>query len=115
MASYVSKKMLNHNSKKTVICNSRAEPIEGFVDDYAFLIRGLLDLYEACFDEDWLSWAADLQEKQNALFWDEEGGAFYSIGKNDEFLIMRLKDGIYTFLFIFQFINKFHHGIIIPH
>jgi uncharacterized protein YyaL (SSP411 family) len=33
----------------------------GFADDYAFLIEGLIDLYEATFDENWLHWADDLQ------------------------------------------------------
>lgn len=32
-----------------------------FADDYAFLIEGLIDLYEATFEEDWLIWANDLQ------------------------------------------------------
>ena len=32
-----------------------------FADDYAFLIEGLIDLYEATFDERWLQWADDLQ------------------------------------------------------
>ena len=34
---------------------------EGFADDYAFLIEGLIDLYEATFDENWLQWADELQ------------------------------------------------------
>ena len=38
-------------------------PISGFVDDYAFLIRGLLDLYEAGFDSQWIEWALELQVK----------------------------------------------------
>ena len=49
------------------------EPIHGFVDDYAFLIQGLLDLYHATFDEKWIKWADQLQNKQNQLFWDEKG------------------------------------------
>ena len=36
---------------------------EAFADDYAFLIEGLIDLYEATFDEKWLRWADELQRK----------------------------------------------------
>ena len=49
------------------------EPIHGFLDDCAFLIQGLLDLYQATFDEAWIQWADQLQKKQNQLFWDEQG------------------------------------------
>ena len=71
-----------------------SEPINGFVDDYAFLIRGLLDLYEACYDESWLQWACDLQEKQDKLFWDAEGNSGYFSGSgNDPSILLRLKEG----------------------
>jgi uncharacterized protein YyaL (SSP411 family) len=36
---------------------------KGFADDYAFLIEGLIDLYEATFEEGWLQWADELQRK----------------------------------------------------
>src|SRR5881398_402543 len=36
--------------------------IEGFADDYAFVIQGVLDLYQASFDVDWLKFAVELQE-----------------------------------------------------
>ena len=50
----------------------------GFADDYAALIPGLLDLYEADFDIAWLQWAVELQEKQDALFLDAEHGGYFS-------------------------------------
>jgi uncharacterized protein YyaL (SSP411 family) len=40
---------------------------EGFADDYAFLIEGLIDLYEATFEEKWLHWADDLQRMSYPL------------------------------------------------
>jgi uncharacterized protein YyaL (SSP411 family) len=48
----------------------RERIIEGFVDDYTFMTRGLLDLYEATFNDKWIAWAEKLQEKQDELFWD---------------------------------------------
>jgi len=48
------------------------------LDDYAFLIRGLLDLYRAVQEPGWLLWAEDLTRTQIALFRDEAGGFFDS-------------------------------------
>ena len=53
-------------------------PIHGFADDYAFLIRGLLDLYEATLDPKWVVWADKLQVKQNQLFWDYDGFGYFT-------------------------------------
>lgn len=50
--------------------------IEGMLDDYAFFIQGLLDLYEASLENKWLERAIGLQETQNRLFRDEKGEAF---------------------------------------
>src|SRR4029079_8308752 len=46
--------------------------IEGFADDYAMVIQGLLDLYEASFDVEYLRFAMQLQETQDRLFFDEK-------------------------------------------
>ena len=45
--------------------------VEGYAEDYAFLIFGLLELFQADGDPQWLAWALDLQQRQDELFWDE--------------------------------------------
>src|SRR6266496_976234 len=66
--------------------------IEGFADDYAFVIRGLLDLYGASFDIEWLKLAAQLQETQDHLFFDEKNGGYFSTSGKDESVFLRMKD-----------------------
>ncbi|KAI9813911.1 MAG: hypothetical protein M1832_006058 [Thelocarpon impressellum] len=69
----------------------------GFADDYAFLIAGLLDLYQATFDEDHLELADRLQKTQLSLFWDSStptSSAFFSTVASAPDLILRLKDGM---------------------
>ena len=48
-----------------------------FLDDYAYLTAGLLDLYEATLDAKWLSQAKGLAEQMIELFADPNGGGFY--------------------------------------
>lgn len=51
--------------------------IEGFLDDYAFTIYGLIELYEATFQDKYLQAAADLTKVMNRRFWDQQNGGFY--------------------------------------
>ncbi len=70
-----------------------AGTIGGFAEDYAFLIQGLLDLYEATFDDHWLRWAVDLQAIQDELFWDvEAGGGYFSSAGGDPLVPVRMKE-----------------------
>ena len=69
-----------------------AGEVEGFADDYAYLIQGLLDLYEATFEIRWVQWALKLQEKQDELFLDRERGGYFSVSGRDPNIIMRLKE-----------------------
>jgi uncharacterized protein YyaL (SSP411 family) len=67
--------------------------IDGFADDYAFFIQGLLDLYEASFDVRWLDLATVLQERQNPLFWDKKAHTYYTTtGKDPNLFIRSLGD-----------------------
>ncbi|CCM05079.1 uncharacterized protein FIBRA_07286 [Fibroporia radiculosa] len=64
---------------------------KGQADDYAFLIQGLLDLYEACGKEEYVIWAIRLQEKQDELFFDAEGCGYFASAP-DEHILIRMKD-----------------------
>ncbi len=66
--------------------------IEGFLDDYAFFSNALLDLYEATFQVRYLSEAARLVERMNALFWDGKSGGYFFSSSGGEKLIARSKE-----------------------
>ena len=65
--------------------------LAGQLDDYAFLVNGLLDLYEASFDIAWLQLAISLTEKEIVLFGDEARGGFFETSGADRSLLVRLK------------------------
>jgi uncharacterized protein YyaL (SSP411 family) len=67
-ATFIKDKLYDGNSKKLYrIWREGRGDTEGFADDYAFLIEGLIDLYEATFDDKWLHWADDLQSMEVLL------------------------------------------------
>ena len=63
----------------------------GYLDDYAFLAVGLLDLYEALFERSYLDRAIHLTDIMLREFWDERDGGFFFTGKSHEQLISRAK------------------------
>ncbi len=66
--------------------------LDGYLEDYANLIDGLISLYEATFDAGWIAWAKELAERMIAEFWDDERGAFFDTAASGETLIARPKD-----------------------
>ncbi len=66
--------------------------VDGFLDDYTDLISGLLDLYQAGFDVQWLKWAVSLQEKQDQLFGDAKDGGYFDAGTSDPSLLSRTRE-----------------------
>lgn len=57
------------------------------------MFAGLLDLYESCFDPQWLELAVKLQARQDALFWDEQGGGYFGSRADDPTILLRMKEG----------------------
>ncbi|MBM3241464.1 thioredoxin domain-containing protein [Candidatus Poribacteria bacterium] len=66
--------------------------IQGFLDDYAFLIWGLIEIYETDFEVKYLKVALELTEEMIKHFWDEKGGAFYFTADDAESVILRRKE-----------------------
>lgn len=66
--------------------------IPAFIDDYVFLIWGLLELYEATFDVSYLSYALELNNDAIRYFWDDKTGGFYFTAKDSEQLIIKQKE-----------------------
>jgi uncharacterized protein YyaL (SSP411 family) len=66
--------------------------ILGTLEDYAFFIHGLIDLYEATFKEEYLKEAKRLTEYMIKLFWDEKEGGFFFTAMDAEKLLIREKE-----------------------
>lgn len=66
--------------------------IQGFLEDYAFVVQGYIHLYQACFDEAWLQQASILTEHVLQHFYDAEEGLFFFTSDTADALIARKKE-----------------------
>jgi hypothetical protein len=66
--------------------------IDAYAEDYACLVFGLLELFQADADPAWLEWAVALQRRQDALFWDEAEAGWFSTTGHDASVLLRLKE-----------------------
>jgi uncharacterized protein len=66
--------------------------IDGYAEDYAYLIFGLLELFQAGGDPRWLTWARQLQTRQDEQFWDDKAGGWFNTTGADPSVILRMKE-----------------------
>jgi hypothetical protein len=66
--------------------------VEGYAEDYAYSIFGLLELFQADGDPAWLEWALTLQRRLDELFWDPVEGGWFSTTGRDRSVLLRLKE-----------------------
>ncbi|RJR40702.1 MAG: thioredoxin domain-containing protein [Desulfobacteraceae bacterium] len=66
--------------------------IQAHLDDYAFFVWGLIEIYQATFDAYFLKTAIDLNEDMIRRFWDHQGGGFFFTPEDGEKLIVRKKE-----------------------
>jgi len=89
-AEFVHKKLRNKNSKLFKSYRNGKSGLSPHLDDYSFMVWGLLNLYEGTFNVEYLSRALELTKVMNENFSDENGGFF--IGSKDaEKLMVRAK------------------------
>uniref|UniRef100_A0ACD5XDT2 Uncharacterized protein n=2 Tax=Avena sativa TaxID=4498 RepID=A0ACD5XDT2_AVESA len=92
-ANFIKEKLYDASSKR-LHHSYRNGPAKapGFLDDYAFLINGLLDLYEYGGKIEWLLWAVQLQAIQDELFLDKQGGGYFNTPGEDPSVLLRVKE-----------------------
>ncbi len=66
--------------------------IDAYAEDYAYLVFGLLELFQADGNAAWLDWARTLQRRQDELFWDANDGGWFSTTGRDASVLLRLKE-----------------------
>jgi len=70
----------------------REAKLNGYLEDYAYLIDALVTLYEATFERRWLDEAERLASGMVELFWDADLDVFYDTGRDHEALAVRPRD-----------------------
>jgi uncharacterized protein YyaL (SSP411 family) len=66
--------------------------IDGYAEDYAYVIFGVLELFGVRGEAEWLEWAIALQRRQDELFWDQSSGGWFSTTGQDPTVLMRMKE-----------------------
>jgi uncharacterized protein len=72
--------------------NAGVARIDAYLEDYAFLLEGLIALFEATCEERWLAHATTLADELIERFSDSENGGFFSTAADAEELIARRKE-----------------------
>ncbi|WP_156288179.1 thioredoxin domain-containing protein [Oceanobacillus salinisoli] len=81
-----------HNRRLMARYREGETKYKAYIDDYAFLLWGYLELYAATFSNDYLKHARSLVDQMIELFWDEDDGGFFFSGKDSEKLIAKDKE-----------------------
>ena len=92
-ATFIRSRMWNGETATLLRRYRRGEAsIDAYAEDYAYLIFGLLELFQADPDVAWLEWAEALQRRQDELFWDEADGGWFSTTGRDATVLLRMKE-----------------------
>jgi uncharacterized protein len=90
-AQFIWERQWNENGLLRIYKDGQSK-IAGCLDDYAYFLDGLLALYEASLDDEWIEKAISIADKMIEEFWDESNAGFFMTGNSGEPLIARLKN-----------------------
>jgi hypothetical protein len=91
-ADFLINKIRLSNGRLSHFYKDNEQSIYAYLDDYAFLIWGLIELYEATFKVDYLKSALQLNDYLLKHFWDNERGGFYFSSDDSETILVRKKE-----------------------
>ena len=91
-ANFIVKNLADKNQLKRVFDKRKQKNEHAFLDDYAFVIDGLIGLYEVTFDEKWLNHAKSFLDYSVKNFYDLESGLFFYTSTLGEQLIARKQE-----------------------
>ncbi|QGQ96749.1 thioredoxin domain-containing protein [Paenibacillus psychroresistens] len=90
--SFILTNMRNEDGRLLARYRDGEAAFPGYVDDYAFMVWGLIELYEATFDISYIKQAIELNQQMLDLFWDEQKGGLFFYGNDSEQLFIRPKE-----------------------
>ena len=91
-ADFVLTQMRDDRGRLLRTFNAGEAKLNAYLEDHAFLLEALLDLYEATFEPRWFTEARALADEIVARFGDPEHGGFFSTSDDHEQLLARRKD-----------------------
>jgi uncharacterized protein YyaL (SSP411 family) len=91
-AEFILKKLIREDGRLLARYRQGEAANLGILDDYAFFIWALIELYQSCFEIKYIKEALILKDHMIKLFWDKEEGGFYLYGSDNENLIMKPKE-----------------------
>jgi uncharacterized protein YyaL (SSP411 family) len=92
-AGFILTRMRGSDGRLLRTWSAGSEPkLNAYLEDYSFLLDGLISLYEATFASLWIKAGLELAELMIDQFWDAADGGFFYTGRSHEVLIARGKD-----------------------
>lgn len=91
-ANFILTRLVDEKGRLLAVYRDTASPLKGYADDYAFMVWGLLELYETTYKPEYLQSALKLNDELLELFRDGKEGGLYLYGNDSEQLIIRPKE-----------------------